>query len=243
MRLATPDDYPQIEAICNDPSMQASRAEGAPPFTASRIGASSFAVIGEEGCFLAMCIEPSRYMVHTSILPAYRGERAVAASQQALQVAFCQTDALELETMTPATAPHARLFARQMGFRYRFARERLWPAHGELHSVGFLSMSILDWALSGACQGEGEDFHARLHGEFGVQAHPADAAHDACVGAAVAMVRAGRAVKAVAVYNYWARAAGYRPISIVSHDPLRIDIHQCVLRVEGPDFFMEASHA
>jgi hypothetical protein len=243
MRLATPEDFPRIEAIFNHPEMRAWAAEGAPEFTASRIIAPSFAVIGEEGCFLAMCIEPSRYMVHTSILPEYRGDRAVAACREALKVAFCQTDALELETLTPHPAPHVRLFARQMGFRRRFTRENLWPFKGELHSVDFMSMSILDWALVGDCNEWGEWFHGRLHGQLGVKPHPVEFAHDAIVGAAIEMVRAGRPDKGVAFYNYWARVAGYEQISITSRDPLRVNIRQCTLRVEGDQFHMEASHA
>jgi hypothetical protein len=244
MRLATPDDYPRIEVICNDPGVRLWACDGAPPFSTSRLVPPSFAVLGVEGCFLAMSIEPSRYMVHTNILPDFRGELARIASEEALRIAFCQTDALELETLTPVTIPHAQLFARQMGFRYRFTREKLWPWRGELHNVNFLSMSILDWALSGSCRDAGEAFHQRLHDELGQSAHPDGAAHNAIVGAAVEMVRAGRAHKAVAFYNYWARVAGYQRIQIVSLDPLRIDIHQCVLRVEGDQFFIEeASHA
>lgn len=242
MRLATQADDAQLEAICNEPSIRSWAADGAPSFSASQIVAPSFAVIGEEGCFIAACIERSRYVVHTSILPAFRGERAEIASEQALKVAFCETDALELETLTPATIPQARLFARQMGFRYRFTRERLWPWHGDLHNVGFFSMTVLDWALTGACKRTGQEFHTRLK-QYGQDSHHEDPVHDAIVGAAVEMVKADRPDKGVAFYNYWARAAGYRQIAIVSRDPLRIDIHQCVLRVEGPDFFMEESHA
>jgi hypothetical protein len=242
MRLATPDDFPRIEAICNEPAMREWAADGAPAFDATSIVAPSFAVLGEEGCFLAVAIEPSRYMIHTGILPAFRGNAAQAACQAALKVAFCETDALELETLVPASIPHARLFARQMGFRYRFTREQLWPWHGQLHSVAFLSMTILDWALAGGCHAAGQAFHARLE-EFGELSHPEDPAHDMVVGAAVEMVRAGRPEKGVAFYNYWARVAGYHPISIVSRDPLRIDIRHCTLRVEGPDFYLENPHA
>lgn len=242
MRLATTEDFPRIEAICNDPALREWAADGAPPFDAACIKTPSFAVIGEEGCFLAMAIEPSRYMVHTSILPAYRGQQAQVASQEALRVAFCETDALELETLVPASIPHAFLFARQMGFRQRFKRESLWPWQGQLHSVAFLSMTVLDWALLGGCRAAGQRFHARLE-EFGQLSHQEDPAHDMVVGAAVEMVRAGRPDKGIAFYNYWARVAGYEQISIVSRDPLRIDIRHCTLRVEGPDFHMEVPHA
>jgi hypothetical protein len=242
MRLATPEDFPRIEAICNEPELRAWAADGAPPFDANRIGAPNFAVVGEEGCFLAMAIEPSRYMIHTSILPAFRGHAAALASQEALKIAFCETDALELETLVPASIPHAHMFARQMGFRPRFVRERLWPWHGKLHSVAFLSMTVLDWALLGGCRAQGEAFHMRLD-EVGELSHAHDPAHDMVVGAAVEMVRAGRPDKGVATYNYWARVAGYMPISVISRDPLRIDIRHCTVRVEGPDFHVEAPHA
>ena len=259
MRLATADDLPQISRICNDPAIRVWAADGAPPFDAARAMAPNFAVLGDEGCFVATLIEPSRYMVHTSLLPAYRGAPAVVASHRALGVAFCETDALELETIAPSNTTHVALFARQMGFRPRFKRRGIWPHAGQLHDLQFLSMTVLDWALGGACEASGAWFHEQIDvqrqafnaaaanhvdsASLHILPHQHDAAHDAVVGAAVEMVRAGRPDKAVGFYNYWARVAGYQQIAIVSRDPLCIDIRQCVLKVEGDRFTVEAPHA
>lgn len=245
MRLATIADKPRIEEICNDPLIRVWTAfDGAPACNATRyLTEPSFSVLGDDGCFLAHNIDPTRYVIHTNLLPSCRGERAVEASKKALALAFLTTDASELLTMVPATIPHARLLARQMGFRYLFTRRAVWPALGEMHNMGFFSLTLDDWILSGNCVSTGEDFHQRLHVELGAPAHAADPAHDAYVGAAVEMVLAGQVDKAIAIYNRWAKFALYQPVAIVSRDPLRIDIRQCVIRVEGAQFFMEAPHA
>jgi len=245
MRLATPADQARIEAICNDPLIRTWTAfEGAPLCNAAKyLTAPSFSVIGEEGCFLAQHLDTTRYVIHTNLLPEYRGEAAVIASKEALALAFLKTDATELLTMVPATIPHARLLARHMGFKLMFNRQRVWPALGELHAMGFFSLSLDDWILSGQCEASGQAFHHRLHGELGLESHAADRVHDDYVGAAVEMIRAGNVSKAIGTYNRWARFALYQPVEIVSTDPLRIDIRQCVIRIEGDQFFMEAPNA
>jgi hypothetical protein len=244
MRLATIADKERVETICNDPVIRLWTAfEGAPACDATRyLTAPSFAVIGESGCFLAHHLDTTRYVIHTNLLPECRGAKAVEASKEALALAFLKTDATELMTMVPATIPHARLLARQMGFRVLFNRQAVWPALGELHAMGFYSLSLDDWILSDHCAAAGSAFHERLHGELGLKAHRHDQAHDAYVGAAVEMIKAGNVSKAIATYNRWARFALYQPVEIVSTEPLRIDIKQCVLRIEGDQFFMEAPH-
>ena len=241
MRMATTADEALIERICNDPSVRAAAADGAPPCVARPyLTPPSFCVVGDEGCFLAKHIESTRYVIHTNLLPSLRGARAVEASREALAIAFLQTDALELDTIVPGNIRHVDLFARQMGFRYQFSRADFWPQGGKLHDAAFFTMTVMDWVFSGACEGAGVEFHQRADG---IVNHPPDPWHDMAVGAAVKMARAGRPDKAVAVYNFWARLAGYRQISIASRNPLRIDIHSCVLLVEGDQFFVETPHA
>lgn len=245
MRLATISDKARIEEICNDPVIRVWTAfEGAPLCNATPyLTAPSFAVLGENGCFLAHNVEPARYIIHTNLLPNCRGERAVEASKQALAIAFLQTDATELLTGIPTVIPHARLLARRMGFQLLFNRQSIWPALGELHAMGFYAMTIDEWIRSGVCESVGREFHERLHSVFHQPPHREEAIHNAYVGAAVAMVRNGQAEKAVQVFNRWARFAMYEPISILSLEPLRIDIKTCVIRVEGDQYFMEEPHA
>lgn len=245
MRIATPDDQPRIEAIVNDPLLRVWNSfDGAPLCDAAKyLAAPSFTLLGDEGCFLALCVDPGRYVIHTNLLPRCRGEAAVVASRDALAMAFLRTDAAELLTMVPATLPHARLLARRMGFRLLFERRAIWPAGGTRHDVGFYGLALADWIAQGACAAAGTRFHDRLHGELGAPAHADDPVHDAFVGAAVEMVLAGNVAKGIDTYNRWARFALYEPVRIVSTEPLRIDIRQAVLRVEGDQFFMEACDA
>lgn len=241
MRLATLTDKTRLEEICNDPSIRLwTSFEGAPLCDGLKyLTKPSFSVIGEEGCFLASYLDPTRYIIHTNILPDFRGERAVKASQEALAIAFLQTDATELLTMVPSTIPHAKLHARRMGFRSLFVRKNLWPCNGHRYDVEFYSLSVGDWVADGGCSASGAWFHDQL----GETNHADDPIHDAFVGAAVEMVKAGNVVKALGTYNEWARLAMYEPVHVISTSPLRIDIKQCVLRIEGDQFFMEAPNA
>lgn len=245
MRFATTADKERVEAIVNNPLLRVWNSfEGAPPCDAAKyLTAPSFTVLGDEGCFLALCIDPGRYVIHTNLLPHCRGADAVMAAFEALALAFIRTDAVELLTMCPATLPHAKMLARRMGFRHQFDRKALWPAGGERHDIGFYSLTLSDWISGGACGAVGERFHDRLHHELGADAHPADPIHDAFVGAAVEMVLAGNVSKGIDTYNRWARFALYEPVEVISTDPLRIDIKQCVLRLEEAQFFVETPHA
>lgn len=245
MRLATLADKDLIESICNDPLIRTWTAfQGAPLCDATKyLTAPSFAVVGEQGCFLAHHLDGTRYVIHTNLLPEFRGERAIEASKEALALAFLKTDATELLTMVPATIPHARLLARQMGFRLLFNRQNVWPVEGKWFSMGFFSLGIDDWIRSGACVKSGQKFHMRLHDELNVPSHAEDDTHNAYVGAAMEMVLVDNTRKGVETYNRWAKFALYKTIEVMSYTPLLIDIKQCVLRVEGNQFFMEAPHA
>lgn len=245
MRFATASDVARIEEICNDPRIRLWTAfDGAPPCRGEQyVAAPSFTILGEEGCFLVKHMEEQRYCFHTNLLPHCRGAKALAAAREALRMAFLHTDCRELVTMVPGNMPHAALMARLAGLRQRFERPNIWLANGVRFGMAFYGLTLEEWICIGSCVGVGHAFHARLHGELGMPAHPQDPVHDAFVGAAVEMIRAGQLHKAVATYNRFARFAFYEPVRIVSEEPLRIDIAQCVLRVEGEEFHLEESHA
>ena len=244
MRFATLADQAAVEAICNDPLIRVWTAfEGAPLCNAEKyLTHPSFVVIGDEGCFLAQSYGEARYCVHTNLLPHCRGAQAMRVAREALRMAFVQTDCRELVTMVPADNPQADWMARAMGFRLVFKRVSLWPGLLGRHDVRFFSMSIDDWISTGACSDSGRWFHDKLQAHELVE-HPDDPIHHAYVGAAVEMIRVGNVDKGLAVYNRSARFAFYEPVRVVSNDPLRIDIRDCVLRVEGGDFNVEACHA
>lgn len=240
MRLATLDDKARVEEIVNDPRLRSWYAEeGAPPCDAARyLAAPSFTVIGEEGCFLAHA-EGDRHVVHTNLLPAWRGAKALDAARRALAVAFLETPCTELVSMVPDSIPQAMWLARPMGMRTLFRREGCWHWRGRAYGMTFVSLAIDDWILSGACRAAGVSFHDRLP----QVSHAPEDVHDSYVGAAFEMVRRGQVEKAVTVYNRWARFAMFETIAVIGENPLRIDIRDCVLRVEEGDFSVEAKHA
>jgi hypothetical protein len=240
MRVATLADRPRIEQICNDPRIRAWTApDGAGLCSALKyLTPPNFSVVFDLGCWLAQYVDQGRYIIHTNILPEARN-RAPALCAQALQLTFTHTDAEDLLTMVPQTIPHAKLMARRMGFHKAFERKAVWPVAGVKYDMEFYRLGLFDWILSGACAEAGAAFHHRLHGELGIPAHPDDPAHGAFVGAAAEMIRAGLHLKAVRIYNRWAVWALYQPIRMLSEEPLRIDIRQCVLRVEDGEFYIE----
>ncbi len=245
MRLATMEDKDQVEAICNHPQIRVWTAcDGAPTCDAAKyLAAPSFSVLDDRGCFLALNLDPGRYVIHTNLLPSCRGAQAVTACREALGVAFLQTDAVELLTMVPANMPHVKMLARRMGFRHQFDRRAFWPVGGMKFDIGFYRLGIDDWIRSGVHQFEGIAFHQRLHGELGGSPHPTDPVHDCYVGTTAQLIHAGNVEKAVETYNRWARFALYQTIQVLSDHPLRIDIRECVIRIEESQFFREAHHA
>lgn len=246
MRLATMADRQRIEEICNDPLIRVWTAcDGAPPCDAEKyLVPPSYTLMDERGCFLGLNIGPGSYVFHTNLLPTCRGfDSAPKAAAEALRVAFLQTDTQELLTMVPGNMPHVKMMARLMGFKHQFDRQALWPANGVKHDMGFYRLSLDEWILSGACQATGEAFHERLHHELNLPGHAQNKAHDAYVGAVAEMILVGNVSKAVETYNRWARFAMYKTIRVISESPLLIDIQQCVLKVEGAQFSLEAHHA
>lgn len=243
MKLATYADKPRLEEIINDPLLKTWTAcdlVGDQHRSAdSYLAIPSFAVIGTEGCFMAHNIGKGRYVVHTNLLPQWRGTAALRAAREALRVAFLQTDATELVSMVPDNIPQALWFAKAMGMKVAFTRPSCWPAMGKWWPATFVEMTLDDWIRTGACSTKGRWFHDKLNDN----SHPDDPVHDAYVGAAVEMISAGKVSKAVRTYNRWAAFALYQPIKVLSDSPLRIDIRSHVLRVEEGNFNVEASHA
>jgi len=235
--LATDDEL--ITSIVMHPQVRRWNApDDAPAFDAAAYTAhpKSFAIMVEGGCFLAMALEQSAYAIHTNFLPASRGAHAVHAAREALQLAFLVTDAEQLTTMVPLNNPQALRFAHSMGFRDSYRRANAWTSAGKKYDMQYLSLAIDDWIVaSQECAQAGIDFHQRLEGVD----HPDDPVHDAFVGAAIEMITYRRADKAQRIYGRWARAAGYRPFEIVSHEPLCFDIGARLLRVSDEQLTTE----
>lgn len=245
--LATPSDNELLESIMMHPEVRKWNAcNGTPPFNPARYTAhpKSFAVLVDGGCFLAAALEKEAYAVHTNLLPTCRGRKAVEVGAEALNFAFLETDATQLVSMVPDNNPQARWFALRMGFRETFRREGVWRVDGRAYGMQFFRMDIDDWVLLGGLAHVGQAFHAELHAQAPwLDEHPEDPVHDAYVGACSAMISLGKIDKSLTLYNRWARAAGYAPFTVISRDPLRLDIASCVLRIDDNNFIVEVKNA
>lgn len=155
---------------------------------------------------------------------------------------FINTDAVELMTKCPVNNPASKMACRRTNFDYLFETRPLWPDDDKLLPFEIYGMTIQKWAtFSGGLPYLGIWFHERLEAEYArlgkeLKFHDEDAMHNRYVGGTVAMMMGQQVGKAVSFYNRWALMSDYQPISVVSLDPLVIDIAESRLCVTGKDF-------
>jgi len=242
MRIATTNDRALIENIVTHPDVLPFVSDDrASPFDATPyLSAPHIALIVEGGCFLGLWHGYGRVECHTNFLPSARGKNAIREARQAIDFMFLQTNCLNLVTRVPQNNPGADWFVRVMGFRLRFERAAAWMKNGVYFPVKYYELDINDWIAQGHCVQAGRAFHQKLHELLPDKpAHADDFIHDCYVGATAEMIRHGKLDKAVLIYNWWARFAGYGEISIISTNPLKINIVDCVLSIKNGDFAVE----
>lgn len=201
-------------------------------------------LMAEGGGVLFCQIEPGIYEVHTNFLPEHRGRNAIRSSLAAYRWMFTHSDCMVLHTRVPAFNEAAEKFCGIVGATKEFERKSAWPTKDGAVDLSFWSLRYDDWARDAKCLIEsGQDFHAQLneerrrHGYNPEQAaHPDDECHDRYVGACAEMVYGGQPEKAVALYNRWARFAGYGLITLVSRSPVVIDIGDALLQIGDGTF-------
>lgn len=198
-------------------------------------------IAGEHGGFVLQGLGAGEYEVHTLIAPDGRAG-LLSAYRAGLRYVFTATDALRLVTKVPdCNRPAARL-AKAAGFRELFRREACWPTPGgDRCGVAYLALGFDDWrAADDTLSADGHWFHERLEtakrdAGSEMPTHDDDDAHERAVGAAVQMIRAGNAEKAIALYNQWAGFAGYAPLGLLSLAPVIVDAGDAVLEVRNQD--------
>lgn len=185
---------------------------------------ANIALQAEYGGWVLQGLSPGTYEVHSMFLPEGRGAGVARALRAALDYVFTATDCVRLVTRLPAGNVRAANLGRMAGFR---------PWFGDRSRI-----EIEDWAQSSkACREAGEWFHDRLEAAkiaagSALVVHDDDPAHDHAVGAAVLCCKAGNPIKGVRHYNAWAAASGYAPVTLISVNPMVIDVVDAVL--EGP---------
>ncbi len=219
-----------LNSVCNHPEVHPWLGVGGEIDVSAVVGnPANFALVNEGGGFILGCHEPGIYEVHSQFLPSHR-RQTVKAMREGFDYMFTRTDCHTVLTQVPDNNPAAAALAKFAHFRPMFRREDT-PRGPTV----FMGLTIDEWAQGNASlETEGEWFHAKLSAAKEAQGsslpeHPHDAAHERAVGACVRMVKAGNAVKGVDLYNRWARLAGYAPNTLISLNPILIDVVDAVV--------------
>lgn len=206
---------------------------------------SNVLLMGEYGGVLFLKHQPGVYEAHTQVLPAGRGQWTLDMVNEALKWMFTSTDCVDIMTRVPKGNLAARALAKAIHGRCEFRVEKGWVKNDQIIPVDVFSLRIQDWmATAPGLEQYGEDFHDKLVEEYTKMGkdvpniHPDDPVHDRYVGAAFLMVGNGQPHKGVLFYNRWAGIAGYAPISVVSDDPVVIDIQESLLAAKDGSFYV-----
>lgn len=198
-------------------------------------------LLGEHGCVIFVKHQPGVYEFHTCVFPEGRGPWMIEGSREAFRYMFTRTDAFELMTKCPDGNVAAKAGARAVGCLFRFSTRPIWPVDDTIVAVDVHSIIIQEWVKTADVLESGQWFHEMLEAQYkqkgaDIQIHENDPVHDRYVGATVEMMRYGQIMKAIYFYNRWAAMSDYRKISLVSTNPVIIDIFESKVLVEETTF-------
>ena len=204
-------------------------------------------LMADGGGILFIQHEPGIYEAHVNFLKAHRRQNAVDATIAACRWMFTHTDCLTLLARAPATNPSVGRLCEAIGAIKEFSRYEIWPLQGgKFSDVDFWALRYEAWIIKSNIEDwfveKGIIFHKKLDEEFkrlgGVwkNAPNGDCAHYLYSGAWIEMIYGGQPEKAVILYNRWARWAWRGTISLVSRDPVIVDIGDAVLMFGEKDF-------
>lgn len=206
---------------------------------------SNILLCGEHGFQFYTPQAMGLWEVHTSVLPSGRGAWTLGFVQACLHWMFTRTSAIEIFTRCPKGNVGAAALAKAIHGKYEATQPQGWVMDRDPIPADMYSLSVIDWSRTApGLVDRGHWFHERLeaeyarHGAADPSPHPADEVHDRTAGLAAEMFLGGQPGKAVMLYNRLATMAGYAPITIVSFNPLTVNIQDAVLVIpESGDFF------
>lgn len=193
----------------------------------------NFALRTEHGGFILMPHGAGLYSVHTQFAAEGRGRHAIAAMQSGLDFMFTRTDCMRIFSHCPDANPAALALALKGGAKTWFRKE-----HDPLGPGTVVSWDVLDWATNTPdLEADGKQFHdlleaAKTEAGSALPIHDDEPAHDRMVGAVSRMCHRGQARKGVILYNLWASAAGYVPITLIGDNPPLVDVVDGVVTIE-----------
>jgi hypothetical protein len=199
-------------------------------------------LLGGYGCVLFYKQQSGIYEFHTMVLPEGRGEWAYKGGKWAFNYMFTHTDAFELLTRCPDGNLASKALSKLLGMKKAFRTLPNFKFRGEFVSCDVMSIVIQEWVTNDeTLTARGKWFHEFLENEYkrvgkNIEIHDVDDTHDHYVGCAVEMLKNRQITKAVAMYNRWAHISGYQPISVVSLEPLVVDIQEAKLKIFSDTF-------
>jgi hypothetical protein len=208
LRLATPQDIPEINRILNHEEIYrwATMGKDMGPLDISGAFTNLFVLLEPSGggCIILDPYSVDTIEVHTCLLEAFRGKESAPIVRDVLRFAFAETGCMEILTKVPVSNKAADLFTRQVGFirvadaeslrSYQLSIER-WP--------------YLDETLNEFCPPELEDLAV-------------DDYQKRLFGALILVSSKGFMGKAVSIYNKHARLQGYLPVQVCGMDSLTV---------------------
>jgi hypothetical protein len=223
--LSMSRDAGAYHRIANDPAvlpLVVQKGQGELDFTAFLDNPDNVGFLYTDCAFLAHCLEPGVYEVHSMALPHVRGRYVAEAAKLSIQCMFFATPAVELLTRVVEGNVAATALTHLVGFSPEFVRKAAWQTDEGPKDVSFYALRYPEWVKKQDwLRAGGEWLHSLLGDEV---SHADDPAHDLYVGATVEMLLSGQVDKGCFFYNRWARFAGYETIEVVDYDPLTIDI-------------------
>ena len=187
---------------------------------------------------------PGVWEGHTQAKNIFRGEPMEMFCRSAVHWLFTHTTAVEILARVPKGNYRVAALTKMLGFTHHFTAAKGWVIDRDPVPARVFSLTIQDWMVRAPGLVErGHWFHVKLEAEFAKAGktepnHPDDEEHDRYVGLAYEMALGGQPDKAALFYLRWALIAGYVPFTIVSREPLVVDIEtaQVLIRPDG-DFW------
>jgi hypothetical protein len=203
---------------------------------------NNIVLMAEHGCIIFIKHQEGLYECHTNVLPSGRGQWVIDYGFGALDWMFSNTDAYEIITKCPKNNVLSVLAARKCGFTKDFTTRPIWPVEGKLCPVDVYSIRIQEWArFAPNLIEKGHWFHSYLEAEYekkkiNLPIHDEDESHDRYVGATISLIQGGQIGKAISFYNRFAVMSSYQKISVISVNPVVIDIHESKLKINENGF-------
>lgn len=195
-----------LNQIANDPSVSyGAKLTGIADLSSLVADLRNVIITFNGGALLGLYKGDFTYEVHTMASKDGRGPILREAIKEALEYMFIQTACDRLITTAYKDNKAAVVLS-----------EHYFQRRGETEETFYYELSYQSWVeKSGLARDAGAAFHGAVETNLAE-----DAIHDAHVGGAMLLLKAGNPAKAIRMYNGWAVMSGYEQIFVLNALPL-----------------------